>query len=99
MLIGWQLCLFTGRAARLSIENRRDHPDTVYVYLPAASAHYTTQERSSQASAAGGQSPTASASMLESEAAGRIAAEKALRTEYRPASHSPVVQQVRRQKA
>ena len=36
LILGYQIALFTTRAARLRLEAHRDRPDTVYVYIPGA---------------------------------------------------------------
>ncbi len=95
MLIGWQLCIFTGRAARLGIENRRDHPDTVYVYLPAE--EFAVYEARSSAEGPGKRTPEAKVQEPAVEHRPKTS-EKVLGTEYRPSEHSPAVQQLRQQK-
>ncbi len=47
LIIGYQAALFVHRAAALSIASLRDHPDTVFVFVPAA------DEGSEQAAAVG----------------------------------------------
>ena len=80
MIIGYQIALFAGRAARLRIESLRDHPDTVYVVSDSMARRLLSQSSPQPSSMV----PDVSGSMPE----GRI-------TVRRDACHASPVMKVR----